>query len=226
MSDYLLTGAITNAINFPSISAEEAPRLRPYLKLAEQLGSFAGQLTESGLKTIRLEYAGEMAEMNVKALTSVALSGLLRPMLSEAVNMVSAPALARERGIKVEEVRRGEEGAYQTYMRLTVVTERQERSVAGTVFSTGQPRVIQVKGINMEAELTPHMLYITNNDKPGFIGSLGQVLGETGVNIATLTLAARSRAAMPSASSRSTANSPPPSSTRSKPFPTSSASMN
>jgi len=188
MSDYLLTGAITNAINFPSISAEEAPRLKPYLKLAEQLGSFAGQLTESGLKTIRLEYAGEMAEMNVKALSSVALSGLLRPMLSEAVNMVSAPELARDRGINVEEVRRGEEGAYQTYMRLTVVTERQERSVAGTVFSTGQPRVIQVKGINMEAELTSHMLYITNNDKPGFIGSLGQVLGETGVNIATLSL--------------------------------------
>jgi D-3-phosphoglycerate dehydrogenase len=188
MSDYLLSGAITNAINFPSISAEEAPRLTPFLKLAEQLGSFAGQLTETGLKTIRLEYAGEMAEMNVKALTSVTLSGLLRPMLSESVNMVSAPALARDRGINVEEVRRGEEGAYQTYMRLTVVTERQERSVAGTVFSTGQPRIIQVKGINMEAELTPHMLYITNNDKPGFIGSLGQVLGEAGVNIATLNL--------------------------------------
>jgi D-3-phosphoglycerate dehydrogenase len=125
MSDYLLTGAITNAINFPSISAEEAPRLRPYLKLAEQLGSFAGQMTETGLKTIRLEYAGDMAEMNVKALSSVALAGLLRPMLSESVNMVSAAALARDRGINVEEVRRGEEGAYQTYMRLTVITERQ-----------------------------------------------------------------------------------------------------
>lgn len=188
MSEYLLTGAITNAINFPSISAEEAPRLRPYLKLAEQLGSFAGQLTESGLKAIRLEYAGDMAEMNVKALTSVALAGLLRPMLSESVNMVSSAALARERGISVEEVRRGEEGAYQTYMRLTVVTERQERSAAGTVFSNDQPRIIQVKGINMEAELTPHMLYITNNDKPGFIGSLGQVLGDAGVNIATFNL--------------------------------------
>jgi D-3-phosphoglycerate dehydrogenase len=188
MSDYLLTGAITHAINFPSISAEEAPRLRPYLKLAEQLGSFAGQLTETGLKSIRLEYAGEMAEMNVKALSSVALAGLLRPMLSESVNMVSAAALARDRGINVEEVRRGEEGAYQTYMRLTVVTERQERSVAGTVFSNDQPRIIQVKGINMEAELTPHMLYITNHDKPGFIGSLGRILGDAGVNIATFNL--------------------------------------
>jgi D-3-phosphoglycerate dehydrogenase len=188
MADYLLTGAISNAINFPSITAEEAPRLKPFIALAEQLGSFAGQLTETGITKIKLEYAGEIAEMNVKALTSAALAGLLRPMLSESVNMVSAPTLVRDRGISVEEVRRGEEGAYQTYMRLTVVTERQERSVAGTVFSNGQPRLIQVKGINMEAELTPHMLYITNNDKPGFIGSLGRVLGDAGVNIATLNL--------------------------------------
>ena len=187
MSDYLLTGAVTNAINFPSISAEEAPRLKPYLTLAEQLGSFAGQMTETGLNAVRIEYTGDMAELNVKALTSVTLAGLLRPMLQASVNMVSAPAVARDRGIHVEEVRRGEEGAYQTYMRLTIATERQERSVAGTVFSSG-PRVIQVKGINMEAELTPHMLYITNNDKPGFIGALGRVLGDAGVNIATLSL--------------------------------------
>jgi D-3-phosphoglycerate dehydrogenase len=188
MSDYLLTGAISNAINFPSITAEEAPKLKPFITLAEQLGSFAGQLTETGINKIKLEYAGEIAEMNVKALTSAALAGLLRPMLSESINMVSAPTVVRDRGISVEEVRRGEEGAYQTYMRLTVVTERQERSVAGTVFSNGRPRIIQVKGINMEAELTPHMLYITNNDKPGFIGSLGRVLGDAGVNIATLNL--------------------------------------
>ncbi|MFT7575566.1 MAG: D-3-phosphoglycerate dehydrogenase [Alphaproteobacteria bacterium] len=188
MSDYLLSGAISNAINFPSITAEEAPKLKPFIKLAEQLGSFAGQLTETGITKIKLEYAGEIADLNVKALTSAALAGLLRPMLSESVNMVSAPTLVRDRGINIEEVRRGEEGAYQTYMRLTLVTERQERSVAGTVFSNGNPRIIQVKGINMEAELTEHMLYITNNDKPGFIGSLGQVLGESGVNIATLNL--------------------------------------
>ncbi len=188
MSDYLQTGAISNAINFPSITAEEAPKLKPFVKLAEQLGSFAGQLTETGIHKIKLEYAGEIAEMNVKALTSAALAGLLKPMLSESVNMVSAPTLVRDRGISVEEVRRGEEGAYQTYMRLTVTTERQERSVAGTVFSNGQPRLIQVKGINMEAELTEHMLYITNNDKPGFIGSLGQALGKADVNIATMNL--------------------------------------
>jgi len=188
MSDYLLSGAISNAINFPSISAEEAPRLRPFVELAEQLGSFAGQLTETGLKAIRIEYAGEVAEMNTRALTSAALAGALRPLLSENVNMVSAPEVARQRGIAVEETRRGEEGAFNTYIRFTVETERQIRSVAGTVFSNGKPRIIQVKGIDMEAELTPNMLYITNQDKPGFIGCLGQLMGDEGVNIATFNL--------------------------------------
>jgi D-3-phosphoglycerate dehydrogenase len=126
--------------------------------------------------------------MNTAALTSTALAGVLRPLLSDGVNMVSAPVMAKERGIAVEEVRRGVGGAYQTYMRFTVITERQERSVAGTVFSGGKPRIIQVKGINMEAELAPHMLYVTNRDKPGFIGQFGQVLGEAGVNIATFNL--------------------------------------
>lgn len=187
MADFLLTGAISNAINFPSITAEEAPRLKPYVKLAEHLGSFAGQLTESGIKAVRLEYAGEIAELNTKALTSAALAGVLKPILQD-VNMVSAPAMAKERGIGLEEVTRGQEGAYETYMRLSIVTERQERSVAGTVFSDGKPRIIQVKGINMEAELGPNMLYTTNADKPGYIGALGTIFGEEGVNVATFNL--------------------------------------
>ncbi|MFO7297402.1 MAG: phosphoglycerate dehydrogenase [Proteobacteria bacterium] len=187
MSDFLLSGAISNAINFPSITAEEAPKLSPFIKLAEQLGSFAGQLTETRLKHVKIEYTGEIAEMNTKALTAALLAGLLRPHITD-VNMVSAPAMARERGLVVEEVKRGEEGAYQTYMRLTVETERGERSVAGTVFSDGRPRIIQIKGINMEAELSRYMLYITNQDKPGFIGKFGSLMGEAGVNIATLSL--------------------------------------
>jgi D-3-phosphoglycerate dehydrogenase / 2-oxoglutarate reductase len=187
ISDYLLRGAISNAVNFPSISAEEAPRLAPFIKLAEQLGSFAGQLTESGLKQIRLEYAGEIGDMNTKALTSAALTGVLRPLLQD-VNMVSAPSIARARGIMVEEVRRDQEGAYETYMRVTVHDERQSRSVAGTVFSDHRPRLIQIQGMNLEAEVTPNMLYTENADKPGYIGAIGTVLGEAGVNIATFTL--------------------------------------
>ena len=192
MSDFLVNGAVSNAINMPSITAEEAPRLRPFVTLAEQLGSFAGQLTETGIESIKIEYAGDVAELNTKALTSAALAGVLRPVLSD-VNMVSAPVLARDRGIAVEEVMRGKDGAYDTYIRLTVGTERQQRSVAGTVFSDGKPRIIQVKGINMEAELGSHMLYITNEDKPGFIGALGTTLGDAGVNIATFHLGRESR---------------------------------
>ncbi|MCC6734767.1 MAG: phosphoglycerate dehydrogenase [Bauldia sp.] len=187
MADYLTTGAVTNALNMPSISAEEAPRLTPWVKLADQLGSFAGQLTETGLKGVRIEYEGTAAELNTRALTAAALAGILRPLLSS-VNMVSAPTMAKERGIKVEEVRRGQEGAYEGYIRLTITTERQERSVAGTVFSGGRSRIIQIKGINMEAELGPRMLYVTNRDRPGFIGRLGTALGAGGVNIATFNL--------------------------------------
>jgi D-3-phosphoglycerate dehydrogenase len=187
MADYLTTGAVRNALNMPSITAEEAPRLTPFVRLAEQLGSFAGQLTESGVTEVRLEYEGEVAEMNTRALTAAALAGFLQPQL-QSVNMVSAPAHAKERGIRIAETRRQQHGAYESYIRLTVVTERQERSVAGTVFSDGKPRIIQIKGINMEAELGPHMLYVTNRDKPGFIGRLGTLLGERGHNIATFHL--------------------------------------
>jgi len=185
MADYLTTGAVRNALNMPSISAEEAPRLTPFVRLAEQLGSFAGQLTEGGAVAVRLEYEGTVADMNTRALTAAALAGFLQPQL-QTVNMVSAPAYAKERGIRVEETRREQHGAYETYIRLTAVTERQERSVAGTVFSDGKPRVIQIKGINMEAELTARMLYLTNRDRPGFIGRLGTVLGDAGINIARM----------------------------------------
>jgi D-3-phosphoglycerate dehydrogenase len=188
MADYLTTGAVRNALNMPSISAEEAPRLTPFVKLATQLGSFAGQLTESGIKSMRLEYEGAVAEMNVRALTAAALAGFLQPQL-QTVNMVSAPAYAKERGIHVEETRRERVGVYESYIRLTVAAdENWQRSVAGTVFSDGKPRIIQIKGINMEAELGPHMLYVTNRDKPGFIGRLGTLLGERGHNIATFHL--------------------------------------
>ena len=187
MSDYLLHGAVTNALNMPSITADEAPRLKPFIAVAEKLGSFAGQLTDAPITGIVIEYAGDVSEMNTRALTSAALAGVLQPMLG-VVNMVSAPVVARERGIKVDEVRQSQRGAYETYIRLTVKTGEMERSVAGTVFSDGKPRIIQIKGIDLEAEFGPHMLYITNEDKPGFIGALGMLLGNAGVNIATFNL--------------------------------------
>jgi D-3-phosphoglycerate dehydrogenase / 2-oxoglutarate reductase len=187
MSDYLLKGAISNAVNFPNITAEEAPRLTPWVKLAEQLGSFAGQLTETSIKGVRLEYSGEVATLNTKPMTAAALAGVLRPLLAD-VNMVSASTSAKERGMQVEEVTRGQDGAFESYIRLTVKTDEYDRSVAGTVFSDGRPRIIQVRNIDMEFEVAPRMLFVRNADKPGFIGRFGMLMGEAGLNIATLNL--------------------------------------
>jgi D-3-phosphoglycerate dehydrogenase len=187
ISAYLMTGEITNALNFPSISAEEAPRLTPFVKLAEALGSFAGQLTETSIKGVRIEFEGDVSSLNTKPMVAAALAAVLKPSLSD-INMVSAPQIAKDRGIQVETINREQQGAYENYIRLTVTTEQQERGVAGTVFSNGKPRIIQVKGINMEAELTPSMLYVTNEDKPGHIGRLGTLLGKLGINIANFNL--------------------------------------
>ncbi len=187
MADYLVNGAVSNALNMPSISAEEAPRLRPFVALAEKLGSFAGQLTDSLITGISIEYAGEVGEMNTRALTSAALAGILQPQLGS-VNMVSAPIVAKERGIKVDEVKQSKRGAYETYIRITVKTDKYERAVAGTVFADGKPRIIQIKGIELESDFGAYMLYVTNMDKPGFIGALGSLLGNAGVNIASFHL--------------------------------------
>ncbi|TBW35950.1 phosphoglycerate dehydrogenase [Siculibacillus lacustris] len=187
LSDYLLKGAVTNALNMPSVTAEEAPKLTPFVRLAELIGSFAGQLTEDGITGVRLEYEGEVSEMNTRALGAAALAGLLKPQL-DTVNMVSAPVMAKERGIAVEVMRREVAGTYDSLFRLVVKTPKLERSVAGTVFADGKPRIVEIKGIQMDAEFQPSMLYVTNKDKPGFIGRLGTLLGARGVNIATFAL--------------------------------------
>lgn len=187
MSDYLLTGAITNAVNFTSITAEEAPKLKPYVELADKLGSFAGQLTDTDIKTVHIVYEGAVADLKVKALTSAAVAGLLRPMLSE-INVVSAPTVARDRGIVIEETTRAATGDFDSLISITVVTDALERSISGTVFADGHPRIVNIKGIKVDAEFAPSMIYITNEDKPGFIGRFAGLLGDAGLNIATFAL--------------------------------------
>jgi D-3-phosphoglycerate dehydrogenase len=187
MADLLLTGAVANAVNMPSLTAEEAARLKPYMVLAEQLGSFAGQLTETGIRAVTIEYEGAIAELNTRPLTATALTGLLAPQLAS-VNMVNAPLICRQRDIRVSETTRAEAGDYQTLMRVTVTTERRERSVAGTVFAGNKPRLVDIEGIALEAELGRHVLFVRNNDKPGFIGALGNALAAAHVNIATFHL--------------------------------------
>jgi D-3-phosphoglycerate dehydrogenase len=187
ISDYLLDGAIINALNMPSVSAEDAPRLKPYMSLAEQLGSFAGQLTETGLKGATVTFAGHAATLNSKPLTQLILKGLLAPF-ADSVNMVNAPALAKSRGIQLTTVTHEHVDGYQTLITLEVVTEKGPRTVSGTLFQGVKPRLVEIRGIPIDAELAGSVLYVRNQDKPGFIGALGQLLGEAAVNIATFHL--------------------------------------
>ncbi|MFC7473220.1 phosphoglycerate dehydrogenase [Dankookia sp. GCM10030260] len=190
MADYLLTGAVSNAINMPSVTAEEAPRLKPYMALAQLLGGMAGQLTAvqgAEIKAIRVEYEGHVAELNRRPLTAAALAGVLAPLMG-AVNMVNAPVVAKERGIEVAETVHERRGDYASLLRVTIVTDRAEKSIAGTLVGDSRPRLVEIKGIAVEADFAPDMLYVTNEDKPGFIGRFGMVLANAGINIATFHL--------------------------------------
>lgn len=186
IADYLTTGAVSNALNMASVSAEEAPKLKPYMSLAHQLGSFAGQATHSAIKDVTIAFEGLCGQLNCRPLTAIVLQGLLSPLM-EGVNMVNAPTIAKERNIHISEVRSDEAGAFQTLITLTVTTETQTRTIAGTLFNE-EPRLVQIKGIPIDAKLGPNMIYITNEDMPGIIGGVGSILGDAGVNIATFHL--------------------------------------
>ncbi|MHA6334334.1 phosphoglycerate dehydrogenase [Qipengyuania sp. CAU 1752] len=190
MADYLVNGGVTNALNMPSLSAEEAPKLRPYMALAENLGSLVGQLSHGNLPKISIELEGDAAELNPKPITGAVLAGLMR-RYSDSVNMVNAPYLAKERGIEVREIRNSHEGVFHTLVRVTVATDAGDRSVAGTLFGNGNPRLVEIFGIGIEATLEGDMLYIVNDDAPGFIGRIGSLMGENGINIGTFNLGRR-----------------------------------
>ncbi|TNE34168.1 MAG: phosphoglycerate dehydrogenase [Alphaproteobacteria bacterium] len=190
LADYLVNGGVTNALNMPSLSAEEAPKLKPYMGLAEKLGSLVGQLAHGNLTQISIEREGAAAELAGKPIEAAVLSGLMK-CYSDTVNMVNAPFLAKERGLDVRSIRHEREGAYNTLIRVTVGTNAGDRSVAGTLFGTGNPRLVEIFGIGIEAELAGHMLYIVNEDAPGFIGRIGSLLGEAGINIGNFNLGRR-----------------------------------
>ncbi|WP_417515836.1 phosphoglycerate dehydrogenase [Minwuia sp.] len=187
MADFLIDGAVSNALNMASVTAEEAPRLKPYQVLAEQLGAFMGQTVKSGVKSVRVSYQGRVARLNVKPLTAIVLQGLLKPLM-DSVNMVNAPIMAQERDIQIVEERDEQPGNYQTAIRVFVETENGTRCIGGTLFAGDMPRIIEIDNITMEAEIGSHMLFVRNHDKPGFIGRLGTLLGDAGVNIGTFHL--------------------------------------
>ena len=190
MADYLVNGGVTNALNMASLSAEEAPKLRPYMGLAENLGSLVGQLAHGNLTKISIEREGAAAQLSGKPIEGAVLAGLMR-QYSDTVNMVNAPYLAKERGLDIRSIRHEKEGAYNTLLRVTVGTEDGEKSVAGTLFGADAPRLTEIFGVRIEAELTGDMLYIVNEDAPGFIGRIGSLLGENGINIGNFQLGRR-----------------------------------
>ncbi|HEX9964553.1 MAG TPA: phosphoglycerate dehydrogenase [Allosphingosinicella sp.] len=190
MAEYLVRGGVTNALNMPSLSAEEAPRLRPYMALAEKLGSLVGQLSHGSIAGLSIEAEGAAAELNMKPITGAVLAGFMR-VHSDAVNMVNAPFLAKERGLDVREIRHDRETDYHTLLRVSATTSGGDRPVVGTLFANSTPRLVEIFGIRVEAELEGEMIYIVNEDTPGFIGRLGTLLGEEGVNIGTFSLGRR-----------------------------------
>ncbi len=190
MADYLVNGGVTNALNVPSLTAEEAPRVKPYMALAEKLGSLVGQLTHGDIPRVSVHSEGAATEVNQKPIVSAVLAGFLRTQ-TDTVNMVNAPFLAKERGIEVREVKTEKEGDYHTLIRVSVKTDAGERSVAGTLFNNREPRLVELFGIKVEADLAGHMLYVVNADAPGFIGRIGTALGDAGVNIGTFHLGRR-----------------------------------
>lgn len=187
MTDFLLEGAVTNALNMPSISAEEAPLLQPYLALAEQLGSFSGQITQASVQKIEIEFQGEASEVNIKPLTSTVLSNFLRPLL-DSVNMVNARQVATARGIEVSETQTESCPQFKTAIKVTTTTENRKRSVTGTLFASGEPRIVNIEGVQIEGAIAGHMLYIINKDQPGMIGGVGTILAEAGQNISDFRL--------------------------------------
>jgi D-3-phosphoglycerate dehydrogenase len=190
MAEYLTTGGITNALNVPSLSAEEAPKLKPYMALAEQLGSLVGQIATGNISSVAIEVEGAAAELNQKPITAAVLAGIMR-RYSQSVNMVNAPYLAKERGLEVSEIRNQREGTYHTLLRVTYVAEKGTRSVAGTLFGHDAPRLVELAGVNIEAALEAEMMYIVNEDTPGFIGRIGSLLGDHGINIGNFNLGRR-----------------------------------
>ena len=194
MSDYLLTGAVSNALNMASVNAEEAPKLQPFIRLADQLGSFAGQLTEASVKEIGIVLAGKVRELNIRPIVASAVAGVLKPML-QGVNIVSAPSIAEERGIRVTETTRATIENFESAVTLNLATERGKLSITGALFG-GSPMIVEIMGIDLEASFSPSMLYVTNEDKPGLVGALGGLLGDLNINIATFNLGRNTQGAI------------------------------
>jgi D-3-phosphoglycerate dehydrogenase len=188
MAAYLTTGEITNAVNFPSVSAELLNVIEPYIDLAEKLGRFHAQLVEGGIQEVKIEYSGKILDYNVAPLTIALLKGLLAPSLGDTVNYINAPILAKERGIGVVEAKSSELKDYTSLISLTIKTTQEESIAAGALFGLKDPRIVRINDFVLDVVPAGHMLAVYNQDRPGVIGDIGTTLGNSGVNIARLHL--------------------------------------
>lgn len=184
--DYLVHGTIRNAVNFPSIPADQIPVLQPYIMLADKLGSFASQLFDSEISSVAIEYRGELAGLNISPVTIAAVKGILDPILLETVNFVNASVIAKERGIKVNESKSTDAGDYNNMITIRIKSPKRELLVSGTLFSKKDPRIVKIDDYEVEIVPEGNMLVMNNNDKPGVIGNIGTMMGKNNINIARM----------------------------------------
>lgn len=184
--DYLVHNIIRNAVNFPSIPADQVTRLQPYINLAEKLGGFASQIFEGGVTEFTIEYQGDAATINTAPVTIAVIKGFLTPILEETVNFVNAPVIAKERGIEIKEIKSSDEGDYQSLIGLRLKAKDKESYFAGTLFSKKDPRIVAIDNFKVEIVPEGELLFMYNNDKPGVIGNIGTLLGKNDINIARM----------------------------------------
>ena len=191
MAEYLQNGAITNALNMASVTAEEAPILKPYMSLGQLLGGFLGQVDMNNLAAVQIEFDGKSASLNDAPVVASIIAGLLAPKMDSA-NLVNASAIASSKGIAVSTVKHDRRCDYETMIKVSASYKGGERSIVGTLVGGNKPRIIEVQGISVESDFPADLLYIRNYDRPGFIGAMGSLLGELDINVATFHLGRKS----------------------------------
>lgn len=184
--DYLLRGTIRNAVNAPSIDGAVLAQLRPYLNLAEKLGSIAAQITKGAIKEVFVEYIGEVTTLDTKPLSLSVLKGLLTPILGDMVNFVNVPFHAKERNIRVTESTRSEAEDFTNLITVRVKTSEAHNLVSGTFFGKLEPRLVRINDFRLEAAVEGHLVLIYNIDTPGTIGAIGTCLGRHNINISMM----------------------------------------
>jgi len=181
--DALLGRGIRNAANYPCLEAEVCKMLEPYINLAQMLGGFCSQLVEGRFQELNITYSGELIKYDLTPLSMSLVKGVLTPILKETVNFINAVSLAKERGINIREVKSSKELEFVTFIQLEIKTDKESRTVAGTLSANKQPRIVKIDEYYVEAPPLGEMLVIQNWDKPGVIGNLGTLLGKHNINI-------------------------------------------